>query len=49
MEDIGTVAAKAGFGAMRNAAVFNNVSCVRLCTALVEAFLAAGLRPFEVV
>jgi hypothetical protein len=44
-----TVAGKTGFGAVRNVAVFNNVSCVRLCIGLIKAVLAAGLRPFEVV
>jgi hypothetical protein len=46
---VDTVADKAGFGAVRNEVVFNNVSCVRLCIELIEAVLAARLRPFEVV
>jgi hypothetical protein len=44
-----TVADKAGFGAVRDDGFFNRVPCVRLCIELIEAVLAACLRPFEVV
>jgi len=44
-----TVADKAGFGAVRDDVVFNNVSCARLCIELIEAGVAACLRSFEVV